>query len=238
MKCITYVSKVVARQNGALIPVGLSNILRIARRKNAELGITGVMSYRKGHYIQVLEGDDSAVDQLYSTIKLDSRHEQITLLFEFPITDRAFSGWSMKLADSINKDIDFLSFINANIMHTSKLSSTSRAILDRFYQSNRANKVNSAQKYEGKGVKLSGWPDFASVQPTPVVVELCARLTKKAHSYNSLLDGNEFGTKNQLDKILDTFDSHDILVLTDNALDSISTSSPNKSNNFYSKMQN
>jgi len=205
MKCIAYVSKVAAMQNGALIPAGLSSILRTARKTNSELNITGIMSYRDGHYIQVLEGNDREVDRLYSKIAADPRHEKVTVWIESPIATRTFPDWSMKLMESVNKDKYFL---------------------------------KSSDRYEDKSLMLSAWPDFTSVQPTPIIVELCARLTKAPHTYNSLLDQGEFGTKRQLDKILDTFNSHEILILTDGERHTANKASPKKSGNFYSKMKN
>ena len=237
MKSITYISKVVARQNGALIPVGLSSILRTARKTNAELNITGIMSYRNGHYIQVLEGGDRAVDQIFSKIATDSRHEQVTMLFESQISERAFPNWTMKLVESVDKDTNFLDFITNNGDQVSNLDANSRELLTHFHKPTN-NKSRAIQKYDGRSVKLSAWPDFSSVPPTPIVVELCARLTKRPHSYSSLLNSGEFGTKRQLDKILDAFNTHEILVLADNEYPSNDASNTAKPNNFYSKMKN
>ena len=45
--------------------------------------------------MQLLEGDDHLVRQLFKVIKRDERHHRITLLFEVPVTERDFAGWSM-----------------------------------------------------------------------------------------------------------------------------------------------
>ena len=238
MKCIAYVSKVAAMQNGALIPAGLSSVLRTARRTNSRLNITGIMSYRDGHYIQVIEGNDREVDRLYSKIASDPRHEKATVWFESPITTRAFPDWSMKLVESVSKDEYFLKFIESNTSTINNLSDELMKLIKIFHHPrNRNTHTSVEQRYEGKSLMLLAWPDFTSVQPTPIVVELCARLTKAPHTYNSLLGEGEFGTKRQLDKILNTFSAHEILLLADRTGHTANRTSLKKSGNFYSKMK-
>ena len=239
MKCIAYASKVVAMHNGALIPAGLSSLLRTARKTNARLNITGIMSYRDGHYIQVLEGNDREIDQLYAKIASDPRHEQVTVFLESPITERAFPNWTMRLVESVSKDPHFLNFIDSNASTFNNLSGGRREKFKIFHHPKASNAYAvSSDRYEDKSLMLSAWPDFTSVPPTPVIVELCARLTKAPHTYNSLLDQGEFGTKRQLDKILNTFNAHEILILTDGERHTANKASPKKSGNFYSKMKN
>jgi hypothetical protein len=74
----------------------LSNILNTARKTNKELGITGVLVYRKGWYLQYLEGEFSTVTTLfYDHILRDARHEDITpVLMEYTKT-RQFANWNM-----------------------------------------------------------------------------------------------------------------------------------------------
>ena len=43
-------------------------------------------------------GSDSAVENLYSKIKMDSRHKKVKKLFEQHIEEKSFSSWSMKFA--------------------------------------------------------------------------------------------------------------------------------------------
>jgi hypothetical protein len=51
--------------------------------------------YRGGNIIQVIEGEDDDVLQLYENIKADPRHKDVTLLSKDPIINRQFPDWQM-----------------------------------------------------------------------------------------------------------------------------------------------
>ena len=82
----------------------LRDLLTVARNKNAQHDITGMLLYRDGFYIQVLEGAPEDITQLYSNIKKDPRHENVTLIYSESIEERAFSDWSMgfNVLDDVN----------------------------------------------------------------------------------------------------------------------------------------
>ena len=73
----------------------LLDLLQQAREKNARLGITGILLYKKGKFMQALEGEETALRALYSTIRADRRHRQIVTLADLPIAKPRFSEWSM-----------------------------------------------------------------------------------------------------------------------------------------------
>ncbi len=77
----------------------LGAILRHSRTANPELGITGVLCFSHGIFLQVLEGGRSAVNRLYNRIATDARHSQVELLSYEEIEERRFSSWSMGQAD-------------------------------------------------------------------------------------------------------------------------------------------
>jgi hypothetical protein len=70
-------------------------ILRVARQRNERLGITGMLLYRGGNFLQVLEGPAAAVDQLIDKIKKDPRHRGVILMSRKAIEDRQFGDWHM-----------------------------------------------------------------------------------------------------------------------------------------------
>ncbi len=74
---------------------GLHTILRQSKSHNPALGITGVLCYSGGIFIQALEGGRSAVNQLYLKIAADPRHHDVVLLSYEEIGERRFAGWSM-----------------------------------------------------------------------------------------------------------------------------------------------
>jgi hypothetical protein len=73
----------------------LHAILRQCKAKNPAAGITGVLCYSEGIYLQVLEGGRSAVNALYNRIAADPRHTQVELMSYCEIGERRFASWSM-----------------------------------------------------------------------------------------------------------------------------------------------
>ena len=73
----------------------LVDLLEYSRKMNVENDITGMLLYRGGNIIQVIEGEDEAVKQLYKNIKTDPRHKDVTLLSQDPIAKRQFPDWRM-----------------------------------------------------------------------------------------------------------------------------------------------
>ena len=75
----------------------LSDIHREATRLNSLDGITGLLIFNGSHFLQVIEGAASAIDDLLARLRRDPRHHQLEVRDERFITDRQFPDWSMKL---------------------------------------------------------------------------------------------------------------------------------------------
>lgn len=75
----------------------LRALLRKARAKNDKLGVTGLLLYAQGRFLQVLEGPESAVRRLYATIQEDPRHINVETLLTTPTDERTFPNWEMGL---------------------------------------------------------------------------------------------------------------------------------------------
>ena len=73
----------------------LDQLLVEFRRFNTENDITGMLLFRDGRFIQVLEGASSVVASLTERIGRDSRHHDMRILLSEPITERKFADWSM-----------------------------------------------------------------------------------------------------------------------------------------------
>jgi Sensors of blue-light using FAD len=70
-------------------------ILRKSKVNNPAVGVTGVLCFSDGIFLQVLEGGRSAVNKLYNRIVTDPRHGDVELLIYRDIGERSFAGWSM-----------------------------------------------------------------------------------------------------------------------------------------------
>ena len=92
MLAIVYISSAVQLFSDA----ELTALLKQSRQKNAELEITGILLYRDGDVMQLLEGPEEAVSQLAKTIYADQRHSGIIQLIEQKISRREFPDWSME----------------------------------------------------------------------------------------------------------------------------------------------
>ena len=73
----------------------ISSILAHSRQYNPALGITGILCYGGGVFLQAIEGGRMAVSELYGHILKDPRHKDVVLLDFEEISERRFGGWTM-----------------------------------------------------------------------------------------------------------------------------------------------
>ena len=73
----------------------LADLLRRARDNNAKLGLTGLLLYDDGSFLQVLEGEREPLLSIYGRILKDRRHDKVTKLLERHLDDRGFGDWQM-----------------------------------------------------------------------------------------------------------------------------------------------
>ena len=73
----------------------IAEILSQSHRNNGRCGITGMLLYRDGNFLQVLEGPAAAVDSTLNRIRADERHRGIVLMKKENVDNRRFSEWTM-----------------------------------------------------------------------------------------------------------------------------------------------
>ena len=76
-------------------PEAIDAILLQSRHHNPECGITGILCYGGGIFLQAIEGGRMAVSELYGHIQRDVRHNEVVLLHYEEISERRFAGWTM-----------------------------------------------------------------------------------------------------------------------------------------------
>lgn len=76
-------------------PEVIDGILSDSRKHNPALGITGILCYGAGIFLQAIEGGRGKVSELYNHISKDTRHKDVVLLDFEEITERRFGGWTM-----------------------------------------------------------------------------------------------------------------------------------------------
>ena len=85
----------------------LNMIHEKARVNNRKVGVTGILLFNSGHFLQVLEGHHLVLNRLYDKISRDTRHINMERLACFAIEHRIFEQWNMGLLNLEDKhDMD------------------------------------------------------------------------------------------------------------------------------------
>ena len=80
---------------GPLGAADLQALLDFARDYNGAHGISGLLLYQAGYFLQALEGDPAEVEGLYARIERDSRHRKVTKIYDQEVDERSFADWNM-----------------------------------------------------------------------------------------------------------------------------------------------
>lgn len=73
----------------------LEEILEAARHNNQKHGVTGILAYWDGNFIQYIEGPAPKIEQLMHNLDRDPRHGGIIVMQRGDVAARAFPDWSM-----------------------------------------------------------------------------------------------------------------------------------------------
>jgi hypothetical protein len=87
---LLYASRAVDTSPGAI-----ESILSQSREHNPASGITGILCYGGGIFLQAIEGGRMQVSELFGHIQCDARHKDVVVLQFEEILERRFGGWSM-----------------------------------------------------------------------------------------------------------------------------------------------
>ena len=93
-------------------------ILASSRKTNPSLGVTGLLCHSGDFFMQLLEGGRDVVNQLYTRIASDPRHQDVILLDYQEVVERRFANWTM---GQVN-----LNQVNPSVL----LKYSERAVLD------------------------------------------------------------------------------------------------------------
>lgn len=75
----------------------LEDIHRTAREVNALEGITGLLVFNGTHFLQIIEGAETAIEELVGKLRRDPRHTGFEIRDQRRIETRSFPDWSMEL---------------------------------------------------------------------------------------------------------------------------------------------
>jgi len=106
----------------------LTDLLGISKLKNEQLGLTGMLVYGGGTFVQLIEGGMDEARELYQYVFLDPRHTRVELSHQQRIYERSFSGWSMVFKkfgyDSIYENEPGYESLNAGCLPKNLVSGT------------------------------------------------------------------------------------------------------------------
>jgi Sensors of blue-light using FAD len=88
---VVYISTEVLRFSNS----DLENLLQQSRRDNSVSEITGLLLYKDGNFMQLLEGSETAVVSTLAKIKRDPRHRALVVVMQEETPHREFENWSM-----------------------------------------------------------------------------------------------------------------------------------------------
>lgn len=83
----------------------LVDVLETARVVNSERDITGLLLHKDDSFLQVLEGNEEDVREVFERIERDERHCRIKVLFEGPLEQREFSDFRMGFVELDGVDV-------------------------------------------------------------------------------------------------------------------------------------
>lgn len=81
--------------SGVTSALQMSDILAVARPRNARLGVTGVLTAVDGLFVQIIEGPETGIEALMGSLRRDPRHADLEVLDRRIVTTRAFEDWDM-----------------------------------------------------------------------------------------------------------------------------------------------
>jgi hypothetical protein len=98
---LAYVSSAVT----PFTPAELRELLAKSHENNGQSNISGMLLYKDGNFMQVLEGEERDVRTLFDKIGRDRRHRGVLTLLQGPLAERQFPDWSMGFRDLNAADV-------------------------------------------------------------------------------------------------------------------------------------
>lgn len=77
-----YAISYVSSASNSLEQSEIVEILQQTEVRNNEIGIKGLLVFSDGNFFEVIEGEEKLIKELFMTIKSDSRHSNIIVIFE------------------------------------------------------------------------------------------------------------------------------------------------------------
>jgi len=93
----------------------LLDLLHESRAFNTIDNISGVLMHRNGYFLQVIEGESEAVDNLFKRLLRDPRHNEVKIIHDTFVNSLLFSDWAMGCADFDEPELSMLPGIRTDL---------------------------------------------------------------------------------------------------------------------------
>jgi len=115
----------------------LDDLLAKARANNEKVGVTGVLLYHDGSFLQILEGEQDKVEAIVNRIQQDERHCNVKMLYHGEIDEPNFGDWSMGFfrpasANDLPGFIDIFGSIDTSDMNFEGNAARVKKLIDAF----------------------------------------------------------------------------------------------------------
>lgn len=101
LRSVVYVSSATVEMSTA----ELEALLLGAKAQNRVNGITGVLLYNSGNFMQCFEGPADRIPATYERIRASRRHRDILELMNENVEQRSFQGWEMALIQPTQSEL-------------------------------------------------------------------------------------------------------------------------------------
>ncbi len=91
----------------------LGALFAVARSANKKADICGALLLSDSAFVQVLEGEETAVRALFAHIETDPRHDSVAVLESGPVRARVFARWAMaEVAEDGEQDTALIAHVD------------------------------------------------------------------------------------------------------------------------------
>ena len=181
----------VSTPNKSFNDAELDNLLTVAREKNHEREITGILLYTGSNFFQVLEGEESEVEFVFEKIKNDSKHKDIVLIVKEAISKRSFEDWNMAFTRVSSDEIrDIVGFKDLNNLSTTLSlfdENKARKLLSAF-QSGYWRTTLTSSRIQNQSNRVVTYEDTSAVRFPPTKIKEKPSLTNFSYSFQPIVD--------------------------------------------------
>ena len=240
MKHLLYISRLNQPQNGPLVPRGLLDIFHSAKAKNRRYGISGILAYRSGHYLQVIEGPNKHVDTLFTNIFKDSRHKDVAVLVDQRCQQRSFNNWRFESRLDLLSNTDVADFIDNYSAMLQNVGKEKLDLLSVFLtlKTEHSRIRATPDVFENTELKLIHWPNLHHIGQTAASINLCANLLHKSWSYEDLVASQASLSRAEIDRYLVEFKKQLALEVVTDDNHSNKVQLLTSTDSFYQRMRN